>query len=211
MSDTYRDDLRDLAIAAARVCELLFDHSGPQRDLVDAAWVLGAAETLRVVARRIADPRGSRPRRALCRPSSGDRSSQRRGGLRRNFDGAAAARDASTWRELQLVQYEHDRAYHPDWRPGLHKSEQLVPLCAARREACWCHCQRALRSGGARGLHRAHVCPTCCSSASSSRPSWAKSCPRRPCIRTTSHRLLQQRSLSAHGYSGVLSRVGQVA
>lgn len=41
-----------------------------------------------------------------------------------SFDGAAAARNAATWRELQLVQIDHDRAYHPDVF-GLTKSEQL--------------------------------------------------------------------------------------
>lgn len=40
------------------------------------------------------------------------------------FDGAAAARHATTWRELQLVQIDHDRAYHPDVF-GLTKAEQL--------------------------------------------------------------------------------------
>jgi hypothetical protein len=122
MSDTYRDDLRDLAIAAARVANYC-DHSD-HNETVDAAWVLGAAETLRVVARRIAEREGvdlvalyaDRLQAIEARnvaAGSGD------------FDGAAAARDASTWRELQLVQYEHDRAYHPDVL-GLHKSEQLV-------------------------------------------------------------------------------------
>ena len=44
MSDTYHDDLRDLAIAAAHVANYCdhADHNEP----VDAAWVLGAAETV---------------------------------------------------------------------------------------------------------------------------------------------------------------------
>jgi hypothetical protein len=40
------------------------------------------------------------------------------------FNGSAAARNAATWRELQLVQIDHDRAYHPDVF-GLTKAEQL--------------------------------------------------------------------------------------
>lgn len=40
------------------------------------------------------------------------------------FDGAAAARNASTWRELQLVQTTHDRVFHPDVL-GLAKLDQL--------------------------------------------------------------------------------------
>jgi hypothetical protein len=40
------------------------------------------------------------------------------------YDGAAAARDARSWRDLQLVQVEHDRHFHPDVI-GLHKLDQL--------------------------------------------------------------------------------------
>lgn len=40
------------------------------------------------------------------------------------YDGAAAARDARGWRDLQLVQVEHDRHFHPDVI-GLHKLDQL--------------------------------------------------------------------------------------
>lgn len=40
------------------------------------------------------------------------------------FDGHAAALSAETWRDLQLVQVEHDRYYHPDV-VGLAKVEQL--------------------------------------------------------------------------------------
>lgn len=44
----------------------------------------------------------------------------RRGG----FDGRRAALTARSWRELQLVQIEHDRCYHPDVF-GLAKMDQL--------------------------------------------------------------------------------------
>lgn len=40
------------------------------------------------------------------------------------FDGQAAARKASTLRELQLVQVSHDRAYHPDVF-GMSRADQV--------------------------------------------------------------------------------------
>jgi hypothetical protein len=40
------------------------------------------------------------------------------------FDGHAATLSAETWRDLQVVQIEHDRYYHPDV-VGLAKVEQL--------------------------------------------------------------------------------------
>lgn len=40
------------------------------------------------------------------------------------FDGGAAAAAAKTWRDLQTVQSEHDRHYHPDVT-GLSRYEQL--------------------------------------------------------------------------------------
>lgn len=40
------------------------------------------------------------------------------------YNGAADAREARTWRDLQLVQVEHDRHFHPDVI-GLHKLDQL--------------------------------------------------------------------------------------
>jgi hypothetical protein len=40
------------------------------------------------------------------------------------FDGHAAALAAETWRDLQLVQIDHDRRYHADVF-GLAKAEQL--------------------------------------------------------------------------------------
>jgi hypothetical protein len=42
-----------------------------------------------------------------------------------SFDGCAAALTAKTWRELQLVQAEHDRVFHPDV-VGTPKLDQLL-------------------------------------------------------------------------------------
>jgi hypothetical protein len=41
-----------------------------------------------------------------------------------SFDGKRSAEAAQTWRDLQLVQAEHDRSYHPDVI-GLKKADQL--------------------------------------------------------------------------------------
>src|SRR3982751_2702320 len=41
-----------------------------------------------------------------------------------SYDGARAAREADDWRALQLIQVEHDHAYHADV-VGLKKSDQL--------------------------------------------------------------------------------------
>ncbi len=54
-----------------------------------------------------------------------------------SFDGAAAARRAGTWRALQLVQVEHDRAYHPDviglarWHQLNHYALHLTKIVGA--------------------------------------------------------------------------------
>ncbi len=40
------------------------------------------------------------------------------------FDGPALVNETASWRELQLVQIEHDRFYHPDV-VGLTKADQL--------------------------------------------------------------------------------------
>jgi hypothetical protein len=121
MTETYREDLRDLAIAAGHVANYC-DHAD-HNEAVDAAWVLGAAETLRVIAFRIADREG-KDLLELYADRLGAIEARNVVSGSTGFDGAAAARGSSTWRDLQLVQLEHDRAYHPDVL-GLHKSEQL--------------------------------------------------------------------------------------
>jgi hypothetical protein len=118
---TYTDDMRDLAIAAGDVANYC-DHAD-HNEVVEAAWVLGAAETLRVVASRIAAREGV-DLLALYVDRLAAIEARNVGGGSGGFDGAAAALASSTWRELQLVQLEHDRVYHPDVL-GLHKSEQL--------------------------------------------------------------------------------------
>jgi hypothetical protein len=47
---------------------------------------------------------------------------------RGDFDGGEAIRRASTWRELQEAQIQHDRHYHPDVF-GLHRRDQVEHCC----------------------------------------------------------------------------------
>jgi hypothetical protein len=54
-----------------------------------------------------------------------------------SYDGAYAVRCAGSWRELQLIQAEHDRVYHPDvvgmskWDQLHHHTLHLIKLAAA--------------------------------------------------------------------------------
>lgn len=121
MTCTYTDDLRDLAVAAGYVANYC-DHAD-HNEVVDAAWVIGAAETLRVIASRISAREGV-DLFGLYADRLAAIEARNVGSSSGEFDGGAAARASSTWRELQLVQLEHDRTYHPDVL-GLHKSEQL--------------------------------------------------------------------------------------
>ena len=121
MIATYHDDLIAAAKAAGQVANYCdhADHNEP----VEAAWVLGAAECLRAVAQRIAEREGLDLIEAYAARLAQieDRNVQTPLG---SFDAPAEARRATTWRELQRVQAEHDRLYHPDVI-GLHKSDQL--------------------------------------------------------------------------------------
>lgn len=110
-----------LAPAAAAVANYC-DHVEHNED-AERAWVLDAGVTLRERAVGLADELGVaifevyaerlgmiEARNVLARPGG--------------FDGHAAALAARTWRDLQLVQIDHDRAYHLDVI-GLAKAEQL--------------------------------------------------------------------------------------
>jgi hypothetical protein len=122
MSDPYVEDLRACAAAAAQVANYCdhADHNEP----ADATWVIGAAQTFRSVALRIAAREGvdllelyGRRLRAIELRSVAAAS-------RDAFDAEVAVGRAVSWRDLQRAQLEHDRQYHPDVL-GLHKSEQL--------------------------------------------------------------------------------------
>ena len=106
------------AAAVANYCDHV-DHN----EVVATGWVTGAGEALRHLAVDFAAAHdldlialyavrlaAIEQRNVLVHPGS--------------FDGRAAAEQATTWRELQLVQAEHDRNYHPDVI-GLPKVDQL--------------------------------------------------------------------------------------
>jgi hypothetical protein len=121
MTATYDDDLRDAARAAGQVAN--YCDRGDHNEAVEASWVVGAGDTFRMLAVRIAiresvniqdayaDRLGAIEARNVVSAAGG-------------FDGGEAARAAVTWQDLQVVQLRHDREYHPDVI-GLHKSEQL--------------------------------------------------------------------------------------
>ena len=98
------------------------DHA-EHNEAVDADWVLDAGDRLRELALSFAGAHELDLLELYARRLGAIESANvlhRDGG----FDGAAAARAAGTWRELQLVQVEHDRNYHPDV-VGLSRAEQL--------------------------------------------------------------------------------------
>jgi hypothetical protein len=110
-----------LAPAAASVANFC-DHA-EHNEVAERHWVLGPAARLRELALEIAGAAGLdlvelyaerlgaiEARNVLSRPGG--------------FDGHRAALGADSWRDLQLVQIEHDHRYHPDVC-GLTKAEQL--------------------------------------------------------------------------------------
>lgn len=121
MTTSYHDDLRDAARAAGQVAN--YCDRGDHNEAVDESWVIGAGETFRMLAVRIAIREGVNLQDAYA-----DRLEaievRNVASAAVDFDGPGEARAASTWRDLQAVQLRHDRHYHPDVI-GLHKSEQL--------------------------------------------------------------------------------------
>ncbi len=98
------------------------DHA-EHNEVAERDWVLGPAAALHALAVEIAAAHGLsvvelyaerlgeiEARNVLARPAA--------------YDGHRAALEAASWRELQLIQAEHDRHYHSDVS-GLTKAEQL--------------------------------------------------------------------------------------
>jgi hypothetical protein len=123
--DLPRHDLVDaslqLAITSAAVANYC-DHI-EHNEIADVGTVRDAAMALRKVAITLSDLAGRDPvdlyakRLAVIEQRNVLHSAD-------SFDGEKAARGASSWRALQLVQVEHDHAYHGDV-VGLNKSDQL--------------------------------------------------------------------------------------
>jgi hypothetical protein len=113
--------LLDLAPASAAVANYC-DHV-EHNERVEIAWVRDAARVLRQTSVWLCDLAGVDPielyaaRLAVIEERNVHHRAE-------SHDGAAAARRARDWRALQLVQDDHDHAYHYDV-VGLTKSEQL--------------------------------------------------------------------------------------
>lgn len=98
------------------------DHA-EHNERLDQDWLMNASSGLCALARGLADNLGVDVVRLYAdRLETIEVKSVHYRAL--SFDGAAAARNAASWREIQLVQIDHDRAYHPDVF-GLTKAEQL--------------------------------------------------------------------------------------
>ena len=115
---SYALILARIAADVANYC----DHVEHNEE-VSRGWVLGAASDLRQLAIRVASAEsvdllasyGSRLLAIEVRNVMNSADS---------FDGRVAVQQAHTWRDLQLVQIQHDRFFHPDVL-GLHKLDQL--------------------------------------------------------------------------------------
>ncbi len=110
-----------LAPAAASVANFC-DHI-EHNEYADRAWVEDAAVVFREAALDLAMAAGIDLKTAYAarlREIEACNLLQGPGA----YDGARAARDAATLRQLQLVQFAHDRHYHPDVI-GLARTDQL--------------------------------------------------------------------------------------
>jgi hypothetical protein len=107
-----------LSAAVAKYCDHV-EHN----EAAETAWVVGAGEGLCRLAMDFARDSGL-DLVQLYAARLGAIESRNVLTAPRSFDGRRAALAAKTWRDLQLVQAEHDRYYHPDVN-GLAKVEQL--------------------------------------------------------------------------------------
>jgi hypothetical protein len=119
------DDFRAFALAAAPHAGSVAnycDHA-EHNEVVEREWVVGAADALCELALSFATRHGL---------DLVELYAQRLGAIESanvlhddgGVDGAAGARAARTWRDLQLVQVAHDCGYHPDVI-GLARADQL--------------------------------------------------------------------------------------
>jgi len=111
-------ELGSIAGVVANVCDHV-EHN----EAADPMEVRVAGQRLRSIAVRLASSSG---RSIIDLYAERLRVIETRNVLHHHggFDGAAAIDDTASWRELQLLQIEHDRSYHPDVF-GLAKADQL--------------------------------------------------------------------------------------
>ncbi len=111
-------ELSSIAGVVGNVCDHV-EHN----EAADPMDVRVAGQRLRAIAVRLA--RGS-GRSITSLYGERLRAIEARNVLHRagGFDGAALVSESASWRELQLLQIEHDRFYHPDVI-GLTKADQL--------------------------------------------------------------------------------------
>jgi hypothetical protein len=122
LDDVYLETSVKLAHAAGAVAN--YCDSVEHNEAAETAWVIEAGATLRSVAVELAAAIGED---LLDLYAARLMSIEQRGvaaSLPSAFDGSAAAREARTWFDLQLVQVQHDRHFHPDVA-GLTKYDQL--------------------------------------------------------------------------------------
>jgi len=110
--------LAPVAAGVANFCDHV-EHN----ERADRAWVIDAGAYLRLLVCDQAVAAGFSPIQ-LYAERLGDIEARNVLAHNGSYDGHRAALEARTWRELQLVQVEHDRHYHPDVI-GLAKDEQL--------------------------------------------------------------------------------------
>ena len=121
MDEFYATTTVWIAEASAAVANYC-DHA-EHNEAADRRWILDAGQTLRTAALQIAahehedlfELYAERMRQIEQRNPLWSEDAP---------DGAQLVRCATTWRELQLAQVEHDRHYHPDVI-GLTKFDQL--------------------------------------------------------------------------------------
>lgn len=115
---SYALTLARLAADVANYC----DHAEHNEE-VSRSWILSTAAELRQLAMGVAraeniDLLATYGERLLAIETKNVLNSAE------SFDGRVAVQQAHTWRDLQLVQIQHDRFFHPDVL-GLHKLDQL--------------------------------------------------------------------------------------
>jgi hypothetical protein len=115
---TWTLELARASAAVANYCDHV-EHNEP----ADRAWVTEAARAARDISVTIA---AYEDEDLVGLYAARLRQIERRNPLWSDgdLDGGELVLNASTWRDLQLAQVEHDRRYHPDVI-GLHKLDQL--------------------------------------------------------------------------------------